>query len=299
MKSEINVFIIDDSIFISEELVEKSIYEAKIEQDVLKYLVENFEWKGQHNLKSLTSKILNSIECQNGKIKVFGFTHPSICLDEIDKGVNPDVIIYDWEYNGESNQKSSEWLIDILKFTDAFVFVYSQVRDSIPPFLNKSEFDSFSSKFQLFLKGDTENSIFSSEEFILQYILTRVTLTPIIFVGGKEVSFLENGYLSKPDDILYVENIIGKQNLLSKLNNIDSLKDEAIEQIFEDNELYFLYDETKNYLIASDANYFIDKFNPSKKIRLIDVIKQFGIKKLNSVLESGITKITPLENVDN
>lgn len=293
MKNEtITVFLIDDEFPANQDMVNKGVFESGISSENLYNLTKIEKWRGLHFLQNLIINIVESKEFKNELINLVGYKNPSIALDAIEKGVLPNVVIYDWEYGMPNPVESQNFLLEILKLVpNTFVFVYSKVRDEIPQFLNKSIFDAYARQFQLFRKDDVDNSIFSSEEFILQYLLTRVSNNPTIFIGGKKLNFLENGYLSKPNDILHIENLLGKQTLISKLQMIDSFTNESIEQLLNDDSQYFLFDKTTNYLIASDATHFIEKFQPSVKMTLLDVIKQFGLKKLNTVLESGITKI--------
>lgn len=291
MKNKINVTIIDDGIPVREDFVEASIYDSLIPKDILIKLINDLNWKGHHNLKKLTKTILESKECDSGVISISAFTHPSICLDAIEKGFQTDIIIYDWEYLGESNLKSSDWLLELLNNSDATVFVYSQVRDSIPPFLNKSIFDNHSKRFQLFLKGEEGNSVFSSEEFILQYILSRVSKSTELLIGGTKIQFVENGFISNPSDILFIETILGRQNLIKKLQLIESLSNESIVNLFNDLNLEFYFDEAKKYLIDSSATTLIEKYSSSKKMTALEVLQTFGLIKLSKAIESGITKV--------
>ncbi|MFZ1635239.1 MAG: hypothetical protein WAT43_15245 [Chitinophagales bacterium] len=291
MKNKINVTIIDDGIPVREDFVEASIYNSLIPKDILIKLITDLNWKGHHNLKKLTKTILESKECDSGVISISAFTHPAICLDAIEKGFQPDIIIYDWEYSGESNIKSSDWLLELLTNSDSTVFVYSQVRDSIPPFLNKSIFDNHSKRFQLFLKGDEDNSVFSSEEFILQYILSRVSRSTEILIGGTKIQFVENGFISNPSDILFIENILGRQNLIQKLQQIESLSNESIINLFNGLKLEFYFDEAKKYLIDSSATALIEKYSSSKKMTALEVLQTFGLITLSKAIESGITKV--------
>lgn len=290
-KNKIDVTIIDDGIPVREDFVEASIYDSLISKDILIKLITDLNWKGHHNLKKLTKTIIESKECESGVLSISTFTHPSICLDAIENGFQPDVIIYDWEYLGESNIKSSDWLLELLNNSEATVFVYSQIRDSIPPFLNKSIFDNHSTRFQLFLKGDEDNSVFSSEEFILQYILSRVSKTTELLIGGTKIHFVENGFIDNPSDILFIENILGRQNLIKKLQQIECLSDESIITLFKDLNLEFYFDDAKKYLIDSSATALIGKYSSSKKMTALEVLQTFGLIKLSRAIESGITKV--------
>lgn len=292
MATKITLFILDDNIYKSQEFVEKSIYDSKIDSKMLFELIEKFEWKGQHNLQELTSGILKSKHSQSGDIITYGFTHPSICLDAIDSGLKPDVVIFDWEYGSESNKESSNWLIEILDSTDAFIFVYSMVRNEIPPFLNKQSFDKYANRFQLFLKGDDKNSIFTSEEFIHQYVLSRVSNSNQIKLQGLPIDFHENGYLKNPTDILYLEKIFGRSYLIEKFKNNDfSMTSKSVEQLMEDYNGIVLFDGKKNLLITPDSKLLIEKFRPDVELSYTEVLKRFGLTKLKEAIESGIAKV--------
>ena len=287
-----NIFFLDDNIFISEANVEKSIYSGKIDYEHLKYLVDNYKWKGQHNLQQLIFEVLNCKTVKNNQINIFGFLHPSICLNEIENGLIPDIIIFDWEYGAESNNSSSNWLKDLLSLSDAFVFVYSLVRDAIPPYLNKNEFDEFAQRFQLFLKGDSRNSIFTSEEFILQYILSRVNKNFSLKIQGIKVDFYENGYLKGPTDILFLEKIIGRTSLLESIKNEEfSFSDKNIETLLEKKVEKLLFSEEKKLLITPDSNFFIEKFKPNKEVSYTYVLRTYGILKLTELLEIGLVRV--------
>jgi hypothetical protein len=288
---KITLFILDDNIPKIPEFVEQSLYDEKISAASLSQLLDSAEWTGQHNLKQLTSFIIESDHFKSGNIEVWGFTHPSLCLDSIDEGLLPNVIIYDWEYGSETNKESSNWLKEILNSTQAFVFVYSMVRNEIPPFLNKSEFDEFSDRFQLFLKGDIKSSVFSSEEFIHQYIVSTISKSNRIKLQGLDISFEENGYLSAPSDILYLEKILGRLSLKEKLAaGIKSISDQSIEQLLEGINIEIHLDDEKNLLVAADSNLMIKKIKSSRVLMAIDVLKEFGLQSLREVLEVGVAK---------
>lgn len=292
MPNKLTLFIVDDQIPTIPEFVENSIYNSKLDVGSLQHLIKVAEWKGQHSLKRLTTDILKSDHSQTGTLLTYGFTHPSICLDEIDKGLQPDLIIYDWEYGSESNIESAKLLIEILNLTNAFVFVYSLVRNEIPPFLNKLEFDAFADRFQLFLKGDTNSSIFSSEEFILQYIVSRISKSNVIKIQGITVTFNENGYLDNPSDILHLESIFGRAFLLDRIKTIGfTWSEQNIENMLHSISDKLMLDEKRNLLITSDSTLFISKFNPNLELSFIEAFKRFGLLKIIEALEIGIVKV--------
>ena len=284
------LFILDDNIPKIPEYVEQSLYDGKLDAASLLHLVNSDEWKGEHNLKELTTFILNSEHAKSGKLEVCGFTHPSLCLDAIDEGLLPNIIIYDWEYGSETNKESSNWLIEILNSTESFVFVYSIVRNEIPPFLNKTDFDEYSGRFQLFLKGDTGSSVFTSEEFIYQYVVSQITKSNNIKIQGFDITFQENGYLDNPSDILYLERILGRLALSEKLEKgINTISNESIEQLLEDISIRIYHDENKNLLITSGFK-LVKKIKPSKELSAIEVLRDYGLVALKEVLEIGVAK---------
>ncbi|MBA7532091.1 hypothetical protein ES705_24317 [subsurface metagenome] len=289
---KLTLFILDDNIPKTPEYVEQSLYDTKMDAASLSHLVSTVEWKGQYNLKQLTSFILDSEHAHSGIIATWGFTHPSICLDEIDAGLIPDIIVYDWEYGSETNKESSNWLMEILNSTKAFVFVYSIIRNEIPPFLNKKEFDKYSSRFQLFLKGDTTSSVFSSEEFILQYILTKITKANRIKIQGVEIAFLENDYLDNPSDILFLEKIFGRAALINYLKEKGStVSQESIEEMITNVSDRLLYDTKRNLLISPNSTLLIEKYKPEEELTYIESLKNYGLQKLIEVLEIGLVKV--------
>lgn len=288
MADKLILFILDDNIPKISEYVERELYEEKLSAESLAHLVSSAEWTGQYNLRQLTSFILDSEHAKTSELETWGFTHPSLCLDAIDEGLQPNIIIYDWEYGSESNRESSNWLKEILNSTEAFVFVYSMVRNEIPPFLNKAEFDIYSKRFQLFLKGDADNSVFSSEEFILQYILSKITKTNHIKIHGIDISFQENGYLDRPSDILHLERIFGRLALGKKIEEgLTTISDETIEHILEDISIKIYYDKKKNILVTADS-ILINKVDTTNELNAIEVLKNYGLSKLKEVLETGI-----------
>ena len=291
MNNIINVFLIDDEFPPNVEFVNKGIYNDAISSDNLHYLSISEDWKSLHFLQELIKDIIISKESKSGLINLMGFKSPSIALANIDKGVIPSVVIYDWEYGMPNPVESQNLLLEILQLTKAVIFVYSKVRDSIPAFLNKATFDEYADRFQLFLKGDQNNSIFSTEEFILQYILSRVSKNIQLKIRGLNINFLENGYLEKPSDILYLEKILGRKLLSSKLgDNFSSITNESIESLLAGIKVKFLLDEKNQLLVTSDSINLVSKLQTPKELTGIEVLKKFGISALKEVLEIGIIK---------
>lgn len=184
--------------------------------------------------------------------------------------------------------ESQGWLLDILSNTDAFVFIYSKVRDELPPFLNKKIFDEYAPRFQLFLKGSSTHSIFSSEEFILQFILGKVSDSGKIKIQGFDVEFTSNDFLKKASDILYLERVLGKMYLLEEFKKYQfTLNSETIENLLNDSKGYLYFSEAKGLLISPDEKTLVEKLKPLKELSYSFVAKQYSIYKLEEALEKG------------
>lgn len=288
----ISVYLIDDEFPKTEKFVSDGVYNSAITADNLYHLAITEDWKSQHFLQQLIKDIISSKPNNEGMVKLLGFTIPTQALSFVDDGDNPDLIIYDWEYNVPKPGESQEWLLELFAKTQAVVFVYSQVRDTLPEFLNKNVFDAFANRFQLFLKGSSDNYIYSSEEFILQYILSKVSSNYLIKLQGIEVRFSENGYLEGPKDILFLERILGRNFILEQLKDLDfSITQENIEKLLEKSNGRVLFEENKKILVTEDSTLLIRKFNPQQELSYLEVLKRFGLFALKEVVESGYLKV--------
>lgn len=287
-----DIFLIDDEFPKIPEFADASIYDSGINSENLYHLAVTQTWKGLQYLQQLIKDLITSKPYQANKIRITGYTKPTQCLFDIEAGLKPEVVIYDWEYGMPNPTESQQWLLDILNSTEAFVFVYSKVRDELPPFLNKKVFDTYSKRFQLFKKGSTDHSIFSSEEFIFQYILGKIVKSGKIKIQGFDIEFTANSYLKNASDILYLERIFGRIELLEQLKkNHFNINDTTIEKILSEAAGYLFFNESKGILICPDESSLIEKFQPLKEISFVDVAKHYSIFKLEETLEKGIALI--------
>jgi hypothetical protein len=247
------------------------------------------DWFSQVYLKSLIEKLMATERYKNKEIIINAFKHPSILLNMIeDQQLTPDVIIYDWEYETESHDSGLN-LLDILRASKAFAFVYSSFFDAIPPTLNKSDFDEFSNRIQLLSKGDKESSIFSSEEFVVQYILGLFNKNNNIQLSNHTVKFNSSGYLEDASDIVYLEAVLGKEFILSNLEKIQNeISNDRIESLFDMVTDKLFISENNKYIIADNNDLMKEKYGPFKEISYKEVLKLIGIKNINSLLQSGI-----------
>lgn len=285
-----NIFLLDDEFPKIKEFIDGNIYQKAINADNLYHLALNENWKSLNHLQQLIKDIITSNAFKDGFINLLGYAEPELALQDIELGNKPDVLIYDWQYGGENNTKSQNWLLEILEKSNAFVFIYSQVEPSLPKFLNRKEFSKYISRFQLFLKGGKSLQSFSSEEFIFQYIISSASKTGRIKIDGIEIEFSANDYLAKASDILYLQRILGNQYLLDQLNKIDfSIDTASVEKILNDSNGYLFLNTEKGYLISPENRLIHDRNLQSlEKINYLDVVKQYSFTMLENVLERGI-----------
>ena len=292
MKSEpINVFLLDDEFPIISEFRDKGIYNSAIKTDDLYHLAVNSEWNHLIELQQLIKDIVTSQACKEGLINLVGFNTPTQALSAISQGLIPHIIIYDWEYPNAPiySPNSKNWLLEMLSKTEAFVFVYSKMRDELPPFLNDGDLNKFSNRFQLFLKGGKIKLSFSSEEFIFQYIIGAASNSGKIKINGIEIEFTANHYLESASDILFLQRILGNQYILDQLSKIDfSLDTASVEKILNDSNGYLLYNKEKGILISPIEKFDEEKIKPYVRLSYLDVVKQFSISKLEDTLERGV-----------
>ncbi|BFP43233.1 hypothetical protein FGF1_40780 [Flavobacteriaceae bacterium GF1] len=288
-EKNITVFVVDDNIPQPQEFVEREVYNKAIRMSDMIHLVEGEDWAGEKNLQELLNFILSHRLAVEEKIIVKGFTHPEICLRHIETIGKPDVVVYDWEYGSEHDNNSSNWLKEIIGLTDAFVFVYSGVRHFIPTHLNKRSFDEFSDRFQLFGKGSKDDSLFSSEEFILQYIVSRVQADNLIRIQGIDINFLSSGYLKEAKDILYLENIFDRVLVLEQLKN--GIDENSVKKLLEGNESRILFDSEKGLLFTDESDLIAKRFKPSESLTYAEVVLRHGLKVLQETLKRGLLKV--------
>lgn len=288
------VFLVDDEFPLIEEFRQRGVYNSPISGQDLYHLAVNSSWKHLIDLQQLIKDIFSNQVCKEGLVELSGLNTPTKVLSEIDNGNLPDIIIYDWEYPDAPihSLKSKEWLLQILRKTDAFVFVYSKMRDQIPQFLNTPEFAEFSPRFQLLLKGGKIKSSFSAEEFIYQYVIGAASKSGKIQIDGIDIEFTSNNFLSSASDILYLQRLLGNQYVLDELKKVNFSIDEAsVEKILNDSNNYVFINEDKGLLIASTNTNLLEQMGSMPKMSYMDVIKRFSISKLELVLERGVLAI--------
>jgi hypothetical protein len=292
----INVFIIDDDFPKSDEFRSKGVYNSAISMEDLYHLaVNNNEWQHLSYLQQLIKDIYTSESRLRGEINLIGFSTPTQALKEIESGILPNVVIYDWEYlNSPAYSKNStEWLLKILVVPNVFVFVYSNLKQQLPKYLNHSSFNSHFSSFQLFSKkGEQIPSSFKAEEFIFQHIIGLATDRGEIKINGINIEFTKNSYLKSASEILYLQRILGSEYVLDELSKIEFRVNElGVEKILNDSKKYLLFSEKKNILLNPSENKNIEELEPLIELSYAEVIKRFSLDVLEDTLERGFLVI--------
>lgn len=286
-----NILLLDDEFPKIKEFIDDNIYQKAINAKNLYHLALNENWKSLNHLQQLIKDIVTSDAFKVGLISLWGYSEPELALQDIELDCKPDLIIYDWQYGIDMNNTNSQkWLLEILEKTEAFVFVYSQVEEMLPEFLNRDSFHKYSNRFQLLLKGGKNAHSFSAEEFIFQFIISSASKSGKIKIDGIEIEFTANKYLSKASDILFLQRILGYQYVLDQLEKIDfSIDTASVEKVLNDSDGYLLINKDKGYLITPENNLIQEKsLKPLEKIGFLDVVKQYSLLILESVLERGI-----------
>ena len=88
----------------------------------------------------------------------------------------------------------------------------------------------------------------------------------------------------------YLENIVGRKNLLEYLKNTKQFTESDVENIFRNVSDIIYFDNKNNLLIDEQSDFLIKKFSPQIKLTYLEVLKKFGIITLREVLETGLTK---------
>ncbi len=116
----LNISIIDDSIPVN--IPNYSIEDSRaIGHSTIKLLVQNeSEWADQYIL-SLTRSLIDN----DSDWSVTAFTSPPIYLNNISSSPQPDIIIYDWQYDNMSAEETGEQLAKILNASFAIVYIYT------------------------------------------------------------------------------------------------------------------------------------------------------------------------------
>lgn len=289
-KPTTTVFIIDDEFPKPPEFREKGVYNSAISMENLYHLAVNSEWQHLSYLQQLIKDIYTSESRMQGYIDLIGFSTPTQAIKEIESGFLPNVVIYDWEYLNSPaySQNSSDWLLKILLVPNVYVFVYSNLKDQLPKYLNHSNLNTHFSSFQFFAKGGQIPSSYKAEEFIFQHIIGLATDRGEIKINGIKIEFTKNSYLKSASDILYLQRILGSEHVLNELAKIEFRVNElGVEKMLNDSKGYLLFSEKKNILLTPSENNNRQELEPLSKLSYAEVINKFSISILEDTIIRG------------
>jgi len=104
--------------------------------------------------------LVDALLADESSWNVSAFIHPNIYLNSVEnEAYRPDIIIYDWEYAGGTDD-SSEILLEILQKTYAIVYIYSREDNklNIDQALQRTDLSCFKDKRLFQLMKEEENS---------------------------------------------------------------------------------------------------------------------------------------------
>lgn len=126
-----------------------------LNQANLKYLNLKKDWH-EKDVQHLVHVVLEN----QAEWNVSAFTHPSFYLNSLEtEGYRPDIVIYDWEYAGGS-EDSASMLMEILEASYSVVYIYSGAdhKDQIDAALGDSRFKPYLKRRLAVLMKDETNS---------------------------------------------------------------------------------------------------------------------------------------------
>ena len=144
-----------------------------IDQQVLRFLLKNdtTDWSEDENVKGVIVSLLDL----SADWECYAFTAPQFFINHRNNGycINPDVILYDWDYNDSPSSNSSEkHLLDLLKSTHSIIIIYTGAdkTDEINDILHKDEFKPYKDRLTLNEKGKPLNDKNNAEKSVNEVI---------------------------------------------------------------------------------------------------------------------------------
>lgn len=258
-------------------------------QDQIERWLESADWHDEHSLRELVSRLISTDLAEHKDIRLLAFLHPTALLDYLRHNPEPHVIVFDWEY--QTNQAATKsQLIEVLALTkNAYVYVYTALANDIWSVLTGKTFDENKNRIQLLMKGDTSGSIFSSEENIVQNVISHFSKAYAFDVQGHHVRFEENEFIEKPEDLYFLESVLGKDELMKKLAKVNyEISNESMTQMLGDVELSFYVSKDNKYILDSDIESNQKEYGPLIKLSLLSSLQQHPIELLDKAFTRGI-----------
>ena len=144
-----------------------------IDQQVLRFLLQKkkTDWSGDENVKGVIESLLG----HSDDWECYAFTAPQFFINHRENGnyINPDIILYDWDYNDSINSDSSEkYLFTLLKSTHSIIIIYTGAdkNDELTSILQKEEFKPYKDRLTLIEKGKPLNDENNAEKSVDEVI---------------------------------------------------------------------------------------------------------------------------------
>ena len=257
-----------------------------IDQQVLRFLLKNdtTDWSEDENVKGVIVSLLD----HSADWECYAFTAPQFFINHRENGnyINPDIILYDWDYNDSISSDSSEvHLFELLKSTHSIIIIYTGAdkNDELTGILQKEEFKPYKDRLTLIEKGKPLNDENNAEK----------SVDKVIKEAKNRFEF--NFSYKYAKELLYNAN----RSLNEVLSEISSL---SVDQFINS----FGYQENNNFIVESEefAGIIFDKYkqklienlpplkNPSteKKDVSEDIIKKIWSYRLYYTLKNGQVK---------
>lgn len=257
-----------------------------IDQQVLRFLLKNdtTDWSEDENVKGVIVSLLD----HSADWECYAFTAPQFFINHRENGnyINPDIILYDWDYNDSISSDSSEvHLFELLKSTHSIIIIYTGAdkNDELTGILQKEEFKPYKDRLTLIEKGKPLNDENNAEK----------SVDKVIKEAKNRFEF--NFSYKYAKELLYNAN----RSLNEVLSEISSL---SVDQFINS----FGYQENNNFIVESEefAGIIFDKYkqklienlpplkNPSteKKDVSEDVIKKIWSYRLYYTSKNGQVK---------
>lgn len=144
-----------------------------IDQQVLRFLLKNdtTDWSEDENVKGVIVSLLD----HSADWECYAFTAPQFFINHRENGnyINPDIILYDWDYNDSPSSNSSEvHLFELLKSTHSIIIIYTGAdkTDEIKGILKKDELMLYKDRVDIMEKSkDTVNKVIEKAESMFDY----------------------------------------------------------------------------------------------------------------------------------
>ncbi len=273
--------------------INADITDEPIPQEKIESWVNTGDWGKEHDLKGLIDQIISSNLYKHKEITILGFLYPQALLGYLKKNKSPQLIIFDWEYLTQQKETLTS-LIEIIGKTTSYIFIYTALADKIWQLLNGDIFEKNIDRIQLLLKGDKKLSLFTSEDNIMQFIISHFEAAHEFKMGESSVRFEKNTFINVPSDLLLLESILGRDVLLQKLKESNfEISERTMKSMFSDLGIKFYRSKDEKYLLDSNRDSNEEIYGPLREISFLDALSKFGIKLIDKTLERGITLTEP------